>query len=140
MIWIFLILLAAFIFITFLWDLNKDNDDLGGGTLSEKFSIVVHLINDAAFHGLGRVTFLHKRSFNLYQEGSNQIINFSYSTGHLTITWKYKYFQSEIKHERQFNNVRNLSVFQQQKLANAIILEMFEKIDQHQMAVLRDLD
>jgi hypothetical protein len=138
MIWTFLIVLAAFIFISFLWDLNKDNDDLQGGNLKEKFNVIVYMLNDAAFDGFGKVTFLHKRSFNLYQDGTNQIITFAYSTGHLTISWRYKYFQKEMVHERQFNNVRNLSSFQQQRIAEAMIVEMAAKINQHQQNILRD--
>ena len=50
----------------------------------------------------------------------NQIIKFQYSTGHLTITWKYKYFQKEIVHERQFNDVRNLLLFKKPRVKQKI--------------------
>ena len=124
MIWIVVIGIVGFIMIRFFSDLNKDNTDLQGQPLSKKFTVIVNSINEAAYGGMGKVIILDKRSFNLYQDGQNQIINFQYGTGHLTITWKYKYFQKEIVHEKQYNDVRNLSLFEQQKIADNIISEM----------------
>ena len=98
---------------------------------------MVNVLNDYAFNGNGGVTTLDKRSFNLYQEGQNQIINFLYSTGHLNITWKYKYFQKEFIHERQFTDVRNLSIFEQQRLSEILIKEMDTKIQNHKRLVLK---
>ncbi len=120
----------------FFADLSKDDDDLQGGTLSEKFNVIVNMINKAAFNGNGEVTPLDKREFNLYEEGQNQIIKFHYSTGHLTITWKYKYFQKEIVHERQFSNLRNLSLFEQQRIGEHIIKEMEIVVQQHKKNVI----
>ena len=85
---------------------------------------------------MGKVTTLDKRSFNLYQDGKNQIIKFEYGTGHLTITWKYKYFQKEIVHEKQYDNVRNLSLFEQQKIADNIISEMEQVVENHKNNVI----
>lgn len=113
MVWTIVIAIIGIILFRFFSSLSKDNDDLQGRTLSEKFNVIVSMINEAAFNGGGSVTTLDKREFNLYEDGQNQIIKFQYSTGHLTITWKYKYFQKEIVHERQFNEVRNLSLFDQ---------------------------
>ena len=120
----------------FFSDLNKDNADLQGQSLPEKFAVIVSSINEVAYGGMGKVTTLNKRSFNLYQDGQNQIINFQYGTGHLTITWKYKYFQKEIVHEKQYNNVRNLSLFEQQKIADNIISEMEQVVENHKNNVI----
>lgn len=140
MIWVIIIIaIIAFILIRFFRALNKDNYDLQRQTLSEKFKFIVDILNDAAFNGKGSVTPLNKRSFNLYQEGQNQIINFMYGTGHLTITWKYKYFQKEVVHERQFNDTRNLSIFEQQKIAEIMIDEMAIIIKNHQNNVLGNI-
>ena len=94
------------------------------------------MINEAAFNVDGSVTTLDKREFNLYEDGQNQIIKFQYSTGHLTITWKYKYFQKEIVHERQFNDVRNLSLFEQQKIGEQMIREMAVVVERHKNNVI----
>jgi hypothetical protein len=54
----------------------------------------------------------------------------------LAITWKYKYFQKEIVHQRQFNNVRNLSLFEQQNIAKQMIDEMTIVIVNHKNNVI----
>ncbi|MDA9309381.1 hypothetical protein N9Q21_02685 [Flavobacteriaceae bacterium] len=136
MIWIVVIGIVGFIMIRFFSDLNKDNTDLQGQPLSKKFTVIVNSINEAAYGGMGKVTILDKRSFNLYQDGQNQIINFQYGTGHLTITWKYKYFQKEIVHEKQYNDVRNLSLFEQQKIADNMISEMEQVLENHKNNVI----
>ena len=136
MIWIIVIGIVGFILFRFFSDLNKDNADLQGQSLPEKFAVIVSSINDVAYGVMGKVTTLDKRSFNLYQDGQNQIINFQYGTGHLTITWKYKYFQKEIVHEKQYNNVRNLSLFEQQKIADNIISEMEQVVENHKNNVI----
>lgn len=94
------------------------------------------MINEADFNGTGSVTELDKREFNLYEDGQNQIIKFHYSSGHLTITWKYKYYQKEIVHEKQFDNVRNISLFDQQKIAQQMISEMTVVVQRHKNDVL----
>jgi hypothetical protein len=136
MIWIaIIVVIVGVILFRFFSDLNKDNYDIENQNLSEKFSIIVSILNESAFDGYGTVTILNKRTFNLYEEGKNQILSFYYSTGHLTITWKYKYFQKEVIHEHQFNNVRNLSIFEQQSIAKQMIAEMNLIIDKHKRDV-----
>lgn len=139
MIWIIVIVIVGFILIRFFISLSKDNYDLQGRTLDDKFNVIVNMINEAAFGGRGSVTTLDKREFNLYEEGQNQIIKFHYSTGHLTITWKYKYFQKEVVHKRQFNYVRNLSIFDQQKIGEQMIEEMAITVERHKNNVIRDI-
>ena len=136
MIWLIIVGIVGFILFRFLKDLNKDNQDLQGQTLDKKFSVIVDSINDVAFNGNGKVTSMDKRIFNLYQKGQNQIINFEYSTGHLTITWRYKYFHQEVVHKKRFSNVRNINKKQQQKAADIIINEMKEKIEEHKMNII----
>jgi len=127
MIWIILIIVALII-IPFLISFNKDNDDLYNQSLNEKFSVIVSMINDAAHSGQGSIEIHDNRSFSLYQDETNQIINFLYSSGSLTITWKYKYFQEEMVHEKMFTNVRNLSLFEQRNIAESVISEMEIKV------------
>ena len=136
MVWTIVIAIIGIILFSFFSSLSKDNDDLQGRTLPEKFNVIVNMINEAAFNGDGSVTTLDKREFNLYEDGQNQIIKFQYSTGHLTITWKYKYFQKEIVHERQFNDVRNLSLFEQQKIGEQMIREMAVVVERHKNNVI----
>ncbi len=134
MIWTVIIILLV-VFGKFAFAMAKDSEDLQGKSAAEKFSIVVAAINNAAFDGSGKITYLDKKTFNLY-DGSNQIINFMYSTGNLSITWKYKYFQKEVKHEHTFTNARNLSIFEQQAIAETMINETRVVIRKHKIDVL----
>ncbi|MCF2501684.1 hypothetical protein [Dyadobacter chenhuakuii] len=115
--------------------MNKDENELQHQSVSEKFAVIVNMLNDAAFNGAADITPIDKREFNLY-DGSNQIIKFQYSTGSLTITWKYKYYQKEIVHERNFTESRNLSIFEQEKIANAMMIEMKQIVEKHKKDVL----
>ncbi len=133
---IFLVLVLGYVTAKFLWDLNKDNYDLQGKNLADKFSLVVSILNEAVYNGEGEVTPLSRRSFNLYREGSNQIINFHYSTGSLTITWKYKFLQKEVVHSKTFDEVRNVSLIEQKRMANLTIIEMIPIIKNHHHSVL----
>jgi hypothetical protein len=139
MIWTILILIVAFILIKFFIDLSKDKDDLQGQTLDEKFNVIINMLNEVAFNGNGKVTKIDDREFNLYEVGTNQLVKLQYSTGNLTIDWRYKYFQKEVVHTRQYNNVRNLSLFEQQKIARAFIEEGLYKIEEHKMSVSSDI-
>jgi hypothetical protein len=135
MIWVIVIGIVVYIAYRFLRDLNKDKADLRDKDASEKFSIVAGLINEAAFNNNGEITVLDNREFTLY-EGKNQMVRFIYSTGNLTIIWKYKYFQKEVTHERVFRNVRNLSIFEQEGIGKTMIEEMHKIIVSHQQNVI----
>ena len=139
MIWIIVTSVVGFILYKFFSDLGKDKQVLREG-LDKKFEIIVNNINDIAFQGLGTVKYTDQRSFNLYKSPSNQIIFFHFGTGILTITWRYKYFQKEVVYERSFKNTRNLSVFEQQKIAEMIAMEILQVIENHQINVLGALD
>lgn len=137
--WFIGISIVAFVLYRFFSDLNKDNQELSGTRLDKKFEFIVNELNDFAYNGLGSVTILDKRSFNLYQDRSNQIISFHYSTGILTITWRYKYFQKEVIHKKNFNDVRNLSIFEQQRIGQVMINEMVSVIERHKAEVERGI-
>jgi hypothetical protein len=136
MMWTIVIGIIGFILIRFFLSLSKDNDDLQGQTLLQKFEVIVSMLNEVAFEGKGKVTTLDKREFNLYEDGQNQIIKFQYGTGHLTIIWKYKYFQKEVVLTRQFDNVRNLSIFEQQKIGEIMISEIEKAVIKHKNNIL----
>lgn len=131
-----IVLIIGNMLFSFFRDLNKDNFDLRGQTLAEKFNSTVDILNLTVFNGRGKIIPLDKRGFNLYEDGQNQIIHFEYSTGILTITWKYKYFQKEVVHEKLFRDVRNISLFEQQKIAEEMINEMSMVVENHKKNVL----
>ena len=136
MFWSLVIAIGIYITYQFVTATNKDKLELEHQVVEEKFQFVVGVLNEAVFNGKGGVSKLSNRSFNLYQDGENQIIHFHYSTGTLRITWKYKYFQKEVLHTRDFDNARNLSIFEQERLGNIMIVEMQKVIGQHKINVL----
>ena len=69
----------------------------------------------------------------------NLLVQFYYSTGNLTIYLKYKYFHKEMVYEKQFNSLRNITVFQQKDIANEFVEVARKKILEHQQkTVLHD--
>lgn len=138
MIWI-IIAVVIISLIVFASKFNKDNEDLNNQTLYEKFKITTDTLNNFAFGGEGQIYELHKRSFNLGAKGHNQLINFDYGGGNLTIVWKYKYFQKEVVNKKFFPNVRNLSVFEQEKIALLMIERMNKIVENHKNQVLSDI-
>lgn len=138
MIWGILITIILFIIYKFVMSSLDDKSDLQSITADKKFQIIVNMLNDVAFDLEGKVTLHDKYNFNLYNTGSNQIIQFSYKLGMLHIEWRYKYFQKEVVHSKTIDNARNLSIFEQQKIANQFILEMDKIIETHQDKVAMD--
>lgn len=138
MIWTIIIIIAVFILIKFIVELSKDKDDLQGQTLDKKFIVIINMLNEVAFDGNGEITKIDERELNLYEAGTNQLFKLQYSTGNLTIDWRYKYFQKEIVHSKNYNNVRNLSLFEQQKIAKSFIEEGLYKINEHKLSVNSD--
>lgn len=135
--WIIAIIITVLIVFVgkIILNTQKDKDDLVGKTLDEKFNVIVNRINNTAFDGEGKITYIDKSQFNLYAEPSNQIVDFLYSQGMLSITWKYKYFQKEMVYRRNLSNVRNLSLFEQDKIAQSVILGMNQKIQEHKNSI-----
>jgi hypothetical protein len=118
---------------------SKDSQDLAGRKLEEKFNVIINSINNVAFNNEGVIKeYDNKHIYLIHPISGNQMIEFLYSQGVLAITWKYKYFQKELIHKRSFLNVRNISLFEQEKIARAFISEMEEKIDNHKNLVMRD--
>lgn len=136
MIWGILIGALILFVLAIAINLGKDSQDLAGTTLKEKFSVIINMLNDAAFNGEGVIQEHDKKHiFLTHPESSNQMIEFLYSQGMLSVTWKYKYFQKELLHRNNLSNVRNLSLFEQQKIAKGIIEQMNYKIENHKRNV-----
>jgi len=135
MIWIILGVVVISL-ILFTGKFNKDSNDLEHKKLHEKFEYIVTNLNQYAFNGEGEVYEINMRTFNLGATGSNQMITFEYGGGGLTIIWKYKYYQKEVVDKKYFPNVRNLSVFEQEKISQLMIMRMEKVIAQHKDDVM----
>ena len=139
--WIIAIILSILIVFVgkIIINTQKDKEDLLGTSVEEKFIVIVNSINPFAFNGEGEITYIGKNHFNLYRDSSNQIVDFMYSQGMLSIIWKYKYLQKEMVYTRNLTNVRNLSLLEQNKIAQAIIGEMNQKIQEHKNNIWTDI-
>lgn len=136
MMWFLIALGIGFVVYRYFSSMQQDSHELDNQSLSEKFRVIIDELNASAFNGKGSVTVHDKRNFNLYEDGQNQIIHFQYSTGILSVNWKYKYYQKEIEYKKDFNNVRNISIFEQKDIAEQIIKEVEVIISKHKSEVL----
>jgi hypothetical protein len=137
--WVVSVVLVLFVFlfvIPFFSGLLKDKNELNKVSLKEKFKVIIELLNLAAFDGHGSVRMTSKKTFNLYEDGQNQIISCDYYYGHLTIIWKYKYFHNEIVHQKIFHDLRNISLDTQKNIATEMINEMAVVVENHKNQVL----
>lgn len=110
---IYILIIAAVIIVAFLLSLSKDKTDLQGKKASEKFKVLVNDFNLKIYNGEGKIGDISNRAFNLYKESSNEILQFHYSTGSLSVKWSFKYFQKELVKEFTLDKARNLSSFEQ---------------------------
>ena len=132
------LLILALLVIPFTRQIVKDKQELESNPINEKFKILVDIVNDNILDGLGELILFDSepRQMNLFSdERSNILIVFYYSTGHLTITLKYKYLQNEMVFQKQFFNLRNLSVYRQKDIANEFIELSHRKMLEHQQTV-----
>lgn len=110
--------------------------ELNEMSLEERFGILIDGLNAYCYDSLGTITKLDNRTLNLYKKGSCQIINLHYSTGILTITWKFKYFQQEMIYTKNLPYNRDITPMWQLKMLEIIISEFLEKYTQHERNVL----
>lgn len=132
------VFVLAFIFVPFTRQLVKDKEELSRNPINKKFEILVGAINEFMLDGKGEVILFDDdpRLMNLMSEDKrNMLIQFYYSTGNLTITLNYKFFQKELVYKKQFFGLRNLSAFMQRDIANEFIEICGKKIAEHQQNV-----
>lgn len=138
LIFFMVVFVLALIFVPFTRQLVKDKEELPRNPINKKFEILVGVINDIMLDGKGEVTLFEDepRLMNLMsEERRNMLIQFYYSTGNLTITLNYKFFQKELVYKKQFSGLRNLSAFMQRDIANEFIEVCNKKISEHQQNV-----
>ena len=131
MIWTILVVIVVVILGKFLLSLNSDNNELESLDLQEKFQVLLEILNNQIFEGDAFVTKLDKRSFNLGETASNKIVQFFYSTGNLSITFRTKQFGGEITCQRDFPNLRHVNNEKQQQIAMRFVEEIRMKLAQY---------
>jgi len=132
-----IVLLIMLSLMRFSYEVTKDKHELKNNPLPTHFAVFIEYINEGFFQGSGRVvTFKDDpRSINLYCDNArNYLIQMYYSTGHLTVTLNYKYFQVEMPpYKKLFADVRNASSFQQKLMAQEFVETGLKSIKLHQM-------
>ena len=119
-----ILLILALIFVPFSRAIVKDKLELAETPINKKFEILINRINDGLLDGRGEAVLFDDdaRLMNLFSEDkSNYLIQFYYSTGTLTITLNYKYFQNELVRKEQYHGLRNISIYQQKDIANQFL-------------------
>jgi len=123
MIWIIIGGVIIIVLIKFVKSLNDDNQELSQTALTDKFSVLASELNFLIFNNDGKIHQVNKRMFNLYS-GGNQIVQFHYSSSHLTITWRKKsYSGQEFVYENQYDYLRDVTSEQQIQIAKHFYLE-----------------
>ena len=134
-----IILIVVFVVIIAIINNSKDNEELIEKSLEEKFNVIINHICDYAFDGDYNVKHLSKKHIMIFHsEISNQMIEILYNQGVLTIIWKYKYFQKELKFKKHLNIVRNLSLYEQDKIGVSIVGLMSLKVNEFQQKILEN--
>lgn len=133
-----IVLIFSALIVPFARQLVKDKVELKQTPINKKFELLVSIINDTLLEGRGEITLFDDdpRLMNLMSDDRrNLLIQFYYSTGNLTITLNYKYFQKELVHKEVYPNVRNITIFGQKDIANSFIEVCNKKILEHQQKV-----
>lgn len=131
------ILIVLLFILPFLRDLKKDEEDLKI-PLEIKFAATIAYINKALLDSTGTTNHPGKdaRALNLFSNiYANKIIRFNYSTGNLNINLGYKFFNKEMNFEKVYRQVRNVSIFDQQRIANDFIYYAKEEMLKHEQEV-----
>lgn len=123
--------IVIYVLYKFVVAANDDNNDVRDNPLHQRYSHFFGRLNDAAFDGTASLNQKAPHIYTLYKENSNQIIIFKYAMGSMDVKWMYKYYQKELIHEQTLNNIKNVSVFQQDKMADNVLTAMSPKINQH---------
>jgi hypothetical protein len=129
--WIIIFIIIVGVLSPLIKKVSDDNIELHDQLLDKKFQVIVDVLNKAAFNMRGEITRINKRKFNIYETGQNQIIYFFYGFGNLTITWKFKYFQKEMVHQKIYHEVNDINAIAQQRIGEDMIKEMERAIDRH---------
>lgn len=129
-----IITLLAMIFLPFSRALMKDRSELHENPMEKKFNILITRINNLLMGGHGDIVKFKEdpRMLNLFDESlPDMLIHFYYSTGTLTITLNYKYYNDELVKKMQFHNLRQADTFKQMDVANNFCEEASFAIREH---------
>lgn len=106
--------------------------------LENRFAVLIKHLNNHSFNGSGSILNRREKSFDLYDNQSNQMLHFSYNgfIEELVITWKYKYYQEELVQKFYARDkIWFMSNEEQTDYAKSVIQAMKEALDAHKERV-----
>ena len=133
------IILAVIVFFVIMYfkDSKEDKESIRETPVPIKFKTFINELNLEAYNGNGRLHKISLNEYNLYEDGSNQIIILEYRFQVLTVTWKYKYYYNEKIYTKQKDCPKTWTEEAQKNIASRIILEMRTLIKNHKKDVDR---
>lgn len=129
---VFILVIAAIkTILKFNKELKRDDEELDHQSIDSKFHILAKGINEYCYQGLGEIKISDQKNFNIYSQGSHQIVYFSYGAGILTIVWKIKYYHQEMVYKKDLPGNRNPTDEWQENVLKAVIAEFEEQFEAH---------
>ena len=138
LIFLLVLLVLALLIVPFARDMVKDKLELQKISIDKKFQILIENLNQGLMFGDAEVVLFddNPRIFNMFsQKHPSRILHFSYATGHLVIEMGYKYFQHELRFNKRYYNLRDVSVFMQKNIARDFIETAQFKMKEHEAKV-----
>lgn len=132
------ILLLGLIFIPFFRQLYIDKCELKKQPLKEMFATLIETINQELFNGNADLKTFDDdpRIANMMDDDRpNLIVRYYYSTGNMSVSLGYKYFQKELKFTKQFH-MRGSDDNYQRNCGRAFVEEALKKMKAHERLVL----
>lgn len=131
------VLLIGLIFISFFRQLFIDKCELKKQPLEKMFAVLIETINQELFNGNAELTTFDDdpRMANMMDDNRrNLIVRYYYSTGNMSVSLGYKYFQKELKFTKQYQ-MRGTDDNHQRNCGRAFAEEALKKMKAHERLV-----
>jgi hypothetical protein len=138
LLFLLVLLVAALLIVPFTREMVKDKLELQKISIDKKFQILIENLNQGLMFGEAEVVLFDDNPsiFNMFSKNHpNRILHFSYATGHLVIEMGYKYFQHELRFNKRYYHLRDVSVFVQKNIARDFIETAQFKMREHETKV-----
>ena len=136
------IILLLVILVPFIRQLMMDKRDLRKAPIEVRFRTFMETINEGLLDGKAELTLFDDdpRQANMMNNDRPSILlQFYYSTGHLTVTLNYMCFRHELVWKKLFTNAREWSHFNQIDCGREFVECALDKMHEHENKVLTHL-
>lgn len=136
------IILLLIVTVSFIRQLMMDKRDLRKLPIEKRFKTFMETINEGLFNGNAELTLFDDdpRLANMMDPDRPSIlIQFYYSTGHITVTLNHQCFRRENVWKKLFTNARSWSTFNQIDCGREFVESALDQIQMHETNVLTHL-